>query len=311
MTFWKTTALTAALVAAGAAGAAFAPAARGQEARVAVPAARGQEVRVAPVPAQHSIVQTMRSGSEIGVTIRDVADEDTKGAKPAGRAGALIASVVEDGPAAAAGLKKGDIIVEFDGERIRSARQFSRVVDETPIGRRVEAAVLRDGQRMTLTVQPREARSGAYRLLADMAPRFQELERSLRFDLPSIPTPPAPPARPAIPNIERFLGTWSNRLGITVDELSSQLADYFGTKDGVLVTSVTDNSVAAKTGLKAGDVITSFNNEPVTSASELRRRIQRLSEGAEFTIGVVRDKKPTTLKGKVEPRPERVRTYIS
>ena len=62
---------------------------------------------------------------------------------------------------------------------------------------------------------------------------------------------------------------------------------------------------------QAGDVITSVNGEPVTSASELRRRIQRLDEGAEFTIGVLRDKKPMTLKGKLEPRAERVRTYIS
>ncbi|HEX9093985.1 MAG TPA: PDZ domain-containing protein [Coriobacteriia bacterium] len=301
MTFWKTTVLTAALVVACAAGAAFGP------------AVRGQEVRVAPVPApaQHSsVMQMLRGGSEIGVTIRDLSNEETTGAKAPIRAGAVIASVRDDGAAAAAGMKNGDIVVEFDGERIRSARQFARVVEETPVGRRVDAAVLRDGQRMTLTVQPREARGG-YRLLSDMAPRLQELERNLRYVVPSIPAPPALPSRPVIPDIERVFSTWTNRLGISVDELSSQLANYFGTKDGVLVTAVTDDSVAAKAGLKAGDVITSFNNEPVTSASELRRRIQRLDEGAEFTIGVVRDKKTMTLKGKFEARPERVRTYIS
>ncbi len=309
MTFWRTSVLTAALVAMGSAGPAFRPAVHGQQAHVAP----------APSPQAHAAVaQFMRSGSsEIGVTIRDLPNGDTKG--PA-RSGAVIVQVTEDGPAAAAGMKGGDVVTEFDGERIRSARQFARVVEETPSGRPVEAAVLRDGQRMTFTVRPREGSRGAVRLLGDLAPRLREFERNFRYDIPSLPAPPPPPhapappvlpSRPMIPDIEQFFGGGTSRLGVTVDELSSQLAAYFGTKDGVLVTSVTDNSVAAKAGLKAGDVITTFNGETVASASELRRRIQRLDEGGEFTIGVMRDKKPMTLKGKLEARPERVRTIIS
>ncbi len=308
MTFWKTAALTAALVAAGAAGAAFAPTAHGQ--------AQTAQRKVAVAPAQQSsMVQFMRGGgSEIGVTIRDLSDEETKGVKALTR-GAVITRVTEGGPAEAAGLKNADVVTGFDGERIRGARQFARVVEETPIGQRVQMDVMRDGQRMTLTVQTRAGRGGV-RLLSDLAPRMREFERNFRLDLPSIPAPPAAPVpptppTPVIPDIEQFFSRSTTRLGITLDDLSSQLAGYFGTKQGVLVSSVADNSVAAKAGLKAGDVITSFNNEPVTSASGLRRRIQRLDDGAEFTIGVMRDKKAMTLKGKVEPRAERVRTYIS
>ena len=91
------------------------------------------------------------------------------------------------------------------------------------------------------------------------------------------------------------------RLGIGIQELSPQLAEYFGTKDGVLVTSVTDNSVASKAGLKAGDVITSFGGQAVDSTAELIKRTQSLDQGADFTVGVVRDKKSMTLKGKLEP----------
>jgi serine protease DegQ len=92
--------------------------------------------------------------------------------------------------------------------------------------------------------------------------------------------------------------------------LSQQLAEYFGTKDGVLVTSVADDSAASKAGIKAGDVITSFNGSGVTAPSDLRRRIQQLQDGDEFTIGVIRDKKGVTLKGKAErTRPRR--TYRS
>ena len=311
MTFWKTAGLTTALVAAGAVGAAFAPTAHAQ-----VRAVKPRPA-VAPPPAQQSgVVQFMRSGgSEIGVTIRDVSDEDAKGAKAVTR-GAVITAVTEGGPAETAGFKPGDVVTDFDGERIRSARQLARVVEETPVGRRVEAAVVRDGQRTTLNVQTRAGRSGGVRLLGELAPQLRELERSFKLDMPSIPAPPVPPVGPAppapeVPDVWQFFGRSRTRLGIAVDDLSDQLAGYFGTKAGVLVSSVSDDSVAARAGLKAGDVITSFDNEPVTSASDLRGRIQRLDDGAEFTIGVMRDKKPTTLKGKVPPRAARVRTYIS
>ena len=97
---------------------------------------------------------------------------------------------------------------------------------------------------------------------------------------------------------------------MTVGDLSDQLAGYFGVKDGVLVTSVADNSAAAKAGIKAGDVVTSFNGTEVTQPSALRRQIQRLQDGDEFTVGVVRDKKALTLKGKAETTRAR-RTYRS
>jgi S1-C subfamily serine protease len=98
-----------------------------------------------------------------------------------------------------------------------------------------------------------------------------------------------------------------SQLGITVDTLSPQLAEYFGTKEGVLVTSVNDNSAANKAGLKAGDVITSLNGGSVNAPADLRRRAQRLEGGDEFTLSVVRDRKPLSLKGKVEaPQPRRL-----
>ena len=69
----------------------------------------------------------------------------------------MIEEVAEDSPAAKAGLKKGDIVVEFDGERVRSVRQFTRLVQETPAGRKIQTALMRDGQKLTMTVEPRES----------------------------------------------------------------------------------------------------------------------------------------------------------
>jgi S1-C subfamily serine protease len=137
--------------------------------------------------------------------------------------------------------------------------------------------------------------------------------------------PPAPPARPAPapraprtprpllpPEFDEFVfGRSNSGLGIVVDGLTEQLAQYFGTKEGVLVTTVRDDSAAAKAGIKAGDVITAFNGSAVDSPVELRRRIQRLEDGADFTVDLVRDRKPLTVKGKVATGGERRRTYRS
>ena len=78
----------------------------------------------------------------------------------------------------------------------------------------------------------------------------------------------------------------------------------------MLVSAVSSGSTAEKAGVKAGDVITTLNGAAVTSASDLRQRTMRLDDGAEVTLGVVRDKKTITLKGKVEGVSERRRTVL-
>jgi S1-C subfamily serine protease len=116
------------------------------------------------------------------------------------------------------------------------------------------------------------------------------------------PVPPRPPAAPRAPRppIEPFLWFAGNQLGVTVNSLSDQLKDYFGVKEGVLVTSVTEDSAAAKAGVKAGDIIVSINGSSVDDPSDLRERMRDVDAGAEFTLSIVRDKKPMTLKGKTE-----------
>jgi serine protease Do len=261
---------------------------------------------VAPVRAQKdtiwepAVVQVFGGGGRLGVSIRDTDADDLKTAKLQTPAGVVVEEVREESAAEKAGFKAGDIVVEFDGERVRSARQFTRLVQETPVERQVQTVVMRDGQRMTLSVQLQSTDNFSY---------FRDFSRGNSFKLaPRPPAPPAPPKPPVfdfLPRIERMFSS-SGRLGITVDSLSEQLAGYFGTKDGVLVTSVNKDSAAAKAGLKAGDVITAIDGSTVDSPSDLSSQTQRLDSGTEFTLDIVRDKKPMTLKGKVEaPRARR------
>ena len=211
--------------------------------------------------------QDFAGGSRIGLSIEDVADYDAAGE------GAVVRDVRPESPAASAGFTAGDVIVEFDGERVRSASQLTRLVQETPAGRTVGATVVRDDRRVELDVTPE---SGA----AVMAlPALEQLG-----DYTSRLAPDA--MRDFI--YDFWTTRESARLGVSVQELSPQLADYFGVDDGVLISSVDDESVASEAGLQAGDVVTSVDGRAVEDIAKLRRRLSAVDPGEEVSIGVRR-----------------------
>jgi serine protease Do len=241
-------------------------------------------------------------GARLGVTVKDA--EDAK-------AGVVVESVTTGGPAEKAGIKAGDTLVEFDGEKVRSATQFSRLVRETPSGRTVAVALMRGGQRQTMNVTTEAGTFGD-----DFGFRYLDGPRMIA---PATPAPPAPPRaarppaivtpEPALPLFRRLTG---GRLGITIETLDDQLAAYFGVKDGTLVKSVAEGSAAQKAGVKAGDVITAVNGRHVYDTSDVNRAIDRIEDSGEFTLEVMRDKKALTLKGKIEREAAttRIRTIL-
>ena len=238
-------------------------------------------------------------GAQIGVSVSDIAADDTKQ-----KAGVIVDTVSPDSPADKAGIKAGDAITEFDGERVRSVRQFTRLVQETNAGRAVPVTLSRGGQRVTVNVTPEQR-----------ADRFTRLLEVPGFYREPTPVPPRPPSAPRaivpdmrIPGMMRLFG--NGRLGLTIESLDDQLAEYFGVKEGVLVKSVQADSVAAKAGLKAGDVITAFDGRKIYETSDLTRAIERVGTSGEFTVEVMRDKKAQTLKGKLEPRESRETTRV-
>jgi S1-C subfamily serine protease len=237
-------------------------------------------------------------GAQIGVEVNDVTD------------GVRIEAVDQDSPALKAGLQAGDIVVELDGERVRSARQFSRLIQETADGRSVALGILRDSKRQVVNVTP-ESRAFDFafdsdrlgrdiaRGLRDIEPRLRELEPRLReleprlrefrfngpltFDFDGLPRMTSP----------------RGRLGVQLDELTPQLGEYFGAKDGgVLITSVTPDSPAAKAGLKAGDVITSLDGDRVRRTEDLIDELR--DKDGDVTVGILRDKQESSVKATLE-----------
>ena len=255
---------------------------------VLAPASYGQTVRRPEdrMPGLALAITGLQGGgSEIGVSVRDLDDADVERKQPASPEGVVIEDVRGQSPAAEAGLEVGDVMITFDGDRIRSARQLARLVQETRSGRTVRAVVMREGARLELEVTP-HTRSGL------------SIAGDLRRLLPG-PGFRFPPVRPG-------------RLGVGVQEIGAQLAAYFTVENGVLVTSVTEESPGAEAGLKAGDVITSVDGWPIDGVLDLRLRLLRVEPGETFEIAVVRDKEAMTLEATlddddVEPRRLRLR----
>jgi serine protease Do len=252
------------------------------------PAVYGQRDN-APDRRARELAMLSGRGSALGVTVRDVRPAEAGGDRTTG---VLIDEVRPGSPADKAGLARGDIVVEFDGERVRSARQFSRLVQETAPGRAVKAVMLRDGARRDIEITPAgdADRRADLMIHGDIGDYMRDLGRDLGRLGDRLP--------PFNFNFEMPLA--SRRLGVSVEELTSQLAGYFGVKDGVLVTSVADGSAASRAGLKAGDVITSINGQSVRSREDLLRGVREAPDSDEVTIGIVRDKKDSTVKAKIE-----------
>jgi serine protease Do len=271
---------------------------------VAPTALRGQSVRERPFT---EIRTHLLGGSAIGASLRDVDSADVTREKLSGQTGAVIEEVDRDGPAARAGFRAGDVVVSFDGEKIRSARHLARLVEETPDGREVTASVVRGGESVTLKVTP-EA-SSRYGALAPFREFGFSWPDSRTFEF-SRPMPdPNPDLEPRVVRPDRFsfYSSRRGRLGVEVQGLTDQLGQYFGTTTGVLVANVEDGSPAKTAGLKAGDVITKVDGRTVRDANDLTRFISQAS--TEVTLTIVRDRQEQTLKATFS-REERPRTII-
>jgi serine protease Do len=229
-----------------------------------------------------------RSGSYLGVGAIDIDEERAKALNLKEVRGVEIKSVDADSPASKAGLKEGDVVLEFNGQPVQGIEQFSRLVRETPAGRQIRLAVWRGGatQNLTATIA---TRPGGYAVHGDGG----------AFAIP--PMPPMPPMPPI--EIPQITTSWrSGTLGVETEALTPQLAEFFGVKEGVLVRSVIKNSAAEKAGVKAGDIIVKIDDSKVANPHELTRALRSLREKRTFPVGVVRRQQEMTLSVTLEER---------
>ncbi|MGH9521462.1 MAG: PDZ domain-containing protein [Terriglobales bacterium] len=253
------------------------------QAQPATPAAPATPAIPAPAPRARGHVYRVttvgESGSYLGVDVRNVDSDRAKELKLKSDQGVEITMVDQDGPAGKAGLQEHDVVVSFNGQNVQSAEQLRRMIRETKPGSAVPLGIVRDGQPQTLQVT-----------LAD---------RGKLYSHAMPPMAPMPPIRVRIPDVEvpSFVFSKSSRqTGAAVENLTRQLGDYFGVKDGegVLVRSVDKGSKAEAAGLRAGDVIVRVDNERVSGPMEWSRLL-RNHEAGTVKLGILRDRREQTL----------------
>jgi serine protease Do len=194
----------------------------------------------------------------LGVNLSPVTPAVAKAVGFTGTEGALVGDLAGDNvPAAKAGLRSGDVIIEFDGKPIKSPRQLTDLVAETPVGKTTELRYVRDGRVQMTTIS-----------LAERPPR----QSARAFEEPGEDEPGAA------------------RLGIRGRTVTPEIARQLDLKiaSGVAIESLQSDSPAAEAGLRHGDVIHRVNRTPVSSTDDLARALAALKGDKEVVLQIER-----------------------
>ena len=182
----------------------------------------------------------------LGVSIQDVSRDIADSVGLPDARGAIVREPTEDGPAGAAGVESGDIIVEVDGEQIDDALDLSRTIASKAPDSTVELTIWRDGAETTISVQ------------------LQQLDETAA-DTPEQPTPPQ-----ALPEA-------ATALGMT-------LVPNGDGSGGLLIQDVDGDSPAAQRGFATGDVILEVDNKPVAEPGDFDAAVQAVRDRGLNTV---------------------------
>ena len=195
----------------------------------------------------------------LGVSIQQVTPDIAESLGLHDPSGALVGRVNDDGPAAKAGIRNGDVILKFNNQDIKEMKFLPRVVAETEIGKQVPVLVWRDGKPVTLNAS-----------VGELPDEVQQASA----------TGTAPTPKPDATVTVAGLGA---KLAMLTDDTRDQFKLAPGTK-GVVVTDVTAGGQAANRGLKPGDVIVEVQQQPVTKPSDVADLLQRFKKQNRKTV---------------------------
>jgi len=235
----------------------------------------------------------------LGVSALDISTDRAKALKLKEERGVEVTSVEPDSAAAKAGVKVGDVILQYNGQKVEGWEHLKRLVRETPIHREVRIVLWRNGGEQIVSASIGARKENQF-----------DFGNGNSFSIPawpSTPTPPMPPtampSMPSVPSMPQFdlpqfrtlMGTSS--LGIIGESLGqeSQLAEFFGVKEGVLVRSVNKDSAAEKAGMKAGDVITRIDDTAISTPQQISSALRGSRGKSSVTVTVVRSRKEVNL----------------
>ena len=221
------------------------------------------------------------TGAYLGVDINDVTTERLSALKLKELNGVEVTMVDQDAPAGKAGIKEHDVILTMNGTTIVSGAQLRRMIRETPAGRVVTLGLSRDGQPVTVKVQLGDRHNEVSMNMPNVHVNIPELHVMPDIDIPAM---------------NMVVVTSSARSGLMVENITPQLGDFFGVKNGngVLVRSVEKGSRAEKAGFRAGDVVVKVNDQAVHDTSDFSHAVKSRN-GNSVNVSIMRDKREQTI----------------
>ena len=272
----------------------------------------------APKPKEGKVERTFAfafdgDGGYLGVQTAEVTKDNFSKFGLASVRGVAIEKVVENSPAAAAGLQNRDILIRIDGDEVSSSRKLTRLISEISSDHQVKITVLRNNseQEVTATLtkrpMPRFDNSG---FGVTNPGQFGRMELPNLPDIREFPRSGTPGATlPTVPDGNQVV--WRSgegrQIGVNVYAITKQLGEKFGVAHGVMVNTVRDGSPAAKAGLKAGDIITEADGKAMKNNLDLIKAVNIKKDG-DLQLTVVRDRNSLTMN--VTPEISRDGSFI-
>lgn len=228
----------------------------------------------------------------LGVVISELSDKDKDLFKS--DEGARILNVLEKSAAEEAGLKKDDVIIEFDGEKIETARQLNNLVEKIDEAKSVNLSVIRDGSEKSFDVKLKKVEDRNFSFAFSNGGEGGAFSVFNNTDsLTWIGEGPDEHVfinKVGKGNVSTFhvSDNKGGFLGVSAENLSKQMREYFEVDHGALVEEVVEDSPAEKAGLKAGDVITFIEGRKIESYNDLTRTINYYNPNETVKIDYVR-----------------------
>ena len=261
------------------------------------PKVRAQSGGIITIVQGSSPLLLARSQGYLGVEIVDVDNEKAQALKLKEVRGAIITLIDHDAPAGQIGLKVNDVVLQLNGQNVEGSDQLRRMLKEIPPGRKVSIEISRDGNIQTLAVE-----------LADRQVLGHDVWNKIDNGGDVFAQPPSmgmlsgggdTPTTGGGFHLP-FFGSSLN-VGVLVEPLTSQMADYMGVPSGLMVKQVARKSEAAIAGLRAFDIILKVGTEPVTNLAGWDRAL-RSNQGKPVQVTILRDKKQQTLTLQVDSK---------
>lgn len=232
----------------------------------------------------------------LGVELADIDNEKAQTLKLKEARGALITLIDHDAPAGQIGLRVNDVVIQLDGKDVKNADQLRHILKEIPAGRKVSIEISRDGNIQTLAVELADRQLLGHAVWNKISGGDVFSSSPSMGMLSGSGDAPTSGGGFHFP----FFGSSLN-VGVMVEPLTSQMADYLGVQSGLMVKQVARKSDAAAAGLKAFDVILKVGAEQIANVAGWDRAL-RANQGKSVQITILRDKKQQMLTLQVDPK---------